>query len=197
MSPQPACHPLRRPVTKTLVVGAVPAHHGSWLPGTGPTATRIMVPSASRMTRGKMSEPEATPGSGVAGAVGLTTQVAEERLRVEGPNTIEEHGRRSTVTIPPASFRARSSCCSSQRWAVAIVLPLSPLATLLGFSALPPLFWLALATFVVAYLAIVEVVKRWLYRLGTPDPATTCTLTEPSRAAAVQPGRAGSAGSGP
>jgi len=47
---------------------------------------------------------------------------------------------------------------------VAIVLPISPLAGALGFVGLPPLFWAALATFVVAYLAIVEVVKRWIYR---------------------------------
>jgi Mg2+-importing ATPase len=49
---------------------------------------------------------------------------------------------------------------------VAILLPLSPLAPILGFSPLPPLFWAALASFVVAYLAMVEVVKRWLYRKG-------------------------------
>jgi P-type Mg2+ transporter len=47
--------------------------------------------------------------------------------------------------------------------AVAILLPLSPLATVLGFSPLPALFWIALATFVVVYLAMVEFVKRWLY----------------------------------
>ena len=52
---------------------------------------------------------------------------------------------------------------------VAIVLPISPLATLLGFSALPLQFWAALATFVVAYLAIVEVVKRRLWRRVVPS----------------------------
>jgi len=48
--------------------------------------------------------------------------------------------------------------------AIAVLLPVSPLASLIGFNALPPAFWAALATFVVAYLAIVEVAKRWLYR---------------------------------
>ncbi len=47
---------------------------------------------------------------------------------------------------------------------VAIVLAISPLGGILGFVPLPAPFWAALATFVVAYLAIVEVVKRWLYR---------------------------------
>jgi Mg2+-importing ATPase len=56
---------------------------------------------------------------------------------------------------------------------IAILLPLSPMATLLGFSALPPLFWAALLTFVVAYLAIVEAVKRRLYRPATYGPAKT------------------------
>ena len=46
---------------------------------------------------------------------------------------------------------------------VAIVLPVSPFAATLGFAPLPAPFWAALAAFVVAYLAIVEVVKHWLY----------------------------------
>lgn len=55
--------------------------------------------------------------------------------------------------------------------AVAIVLPLSPLAAVLGFSPLPPLFWVALATFVVVYLTMVEIVKRWLFRNAAVLPA--------------------------
>jgi Mg2+-importing ATPase len=46
---------------------------------------------------------------------------------------------------------------------VAILLPVSPLATVLGFSPLPPLFWAAVVTFVVLYMVMVEVVKRWLF----------------------------------
>ena len=53
--------------------------------------------------------------------------------------------------------------------AVAILLPISPLATLLGFSPLPLPFWAALATFVVAYLAIVEIVKRRLWHKVVPS----------------------------
>jgi P-type Mg2+ transporter len=46
---------------------------------------------------------------------------------------------------------------------VAVLLPVSPLATVLGFSPLPPLFWAAMVTFVVLYMVMVEVVKRWLF----------------------------------
>jgi P-type Mg2+ transporter len=55
---------------------------------------------------------------------------------------------------------------------VAVVLPLSPLADLLGFRPLPPIFWLAVGSFVIAYLAIVEIVKRWIFRRD-PRPGST------------------------
>lgn len=55
---------------------------------------------------------------------------------------------------------------------VAILLPISPLATVLGFSALPFRFWVALTVFVVTYLVIVEVAKHWLYSAGRPRPPT-------------------------
>jgi len=48
----------------------------------------------------------------------------------------------------------------------AILVPLSPLAGLLGFAPLPLAFWVALPLLVVAYLAIVEMVKRWLLSSG-------------------------------
>ena len=48
----------------------------------------------------------------------------------------------------------------------AILLPLSPLAGLLGFAPLPLTFWVVLPVLVVAYLAIVEMVKRWLLSSG-------------------------------
>jgi Mg2+-importing ATPase len=50
---------------------------------------------------------------------------------------------------------------------VAVLLPLSPLAGLLGFAPLPVVFWVVLPALVAAYLAIVEVVKRWLLGPGT------------------------------
>ena len=50
--------------------------------------------------------------------------------------------------------------------AVAVLLPLSPLGSLLGFGPLPPLFWLALPCLVVLYLAIVEGAKAFVYRLA-------------------------------
>jgi Mg2+-importing ATPase len=43
---------------------------------------------------------------------------------------------------------------------VAALLPYTPVAGLLGFVALPPLFWILLAALAVAYLGLVELVKR-------------------------------------
>jgi Mg2+-importing ATPase len=48
--------------------------------------------------------------------------------------------------------------------AVGALLPFTPLAPWLGFTPLPPLFFGFLLGMVVAYLALVEVVKRWFYR---------------------------------
>jgi Mg2+-importing ATPase len=44
--------------------------------------------------------------------------------------------------------------------AVAVVIPLSPLGEILGFTSLPLGFWPLLAVIVAAYLALVELVKR-------------------------------------
>jgi Mg2+-importing ATPase len=45
-----------------------------------------------------------------------------------------------------------------------ILLPFTPLATSLGFTPLPALYFLFLAGMIVTYLLLVEVVKRWLMR---------------------------------
>jgi Mg2+-importing ATPase len=47
---------------------------------------------------------------------------------------------------------------------VTLLLPYSPLAGLLGFATLPPLYLLTIAAIVAAYVASAEVVKRWFYR---------------------------------
>jgi len=44
--------------------------------------------------------------------------------------------------------------------AAAVIIPLSPLGDVLGFSALPVAFWLLLVVIVAAYLALVELAKR-------------------------------------
>jgi Mg2+-importing ATPase len=44
--------------------------------------------------------------------------------------------------------------------AAAVIIPLSPLGDVLGFSALPLAFWLLLVVIVAAYLALVELAKR-------------------------------------
>jgi Mg2+-importing ATPase len=51
-----------------------------------------------------------------------------------------------------------------------IALTVSPFAGILGFTALPAPFWMVLATFVIAYLTIVEIVKRRLYGPRTDRP---------------------------
>ncbi|MFD8597863.1 magnesium-translocating P-type ATPase [Kitasatospora sp. NPDC059646] len=47
--------------------------------------------------------------------------------------------------------------------AVGVALPFSPLAGTLGFTALPPAFFLALVAMVVVYLVLIEGVKRWFF----------------------------------
>ncbi len=54
--------------------------------------------------------------------------------------------------------------------AVAILIPMSPLGAVLGFSALPPVFWPLLAVIVVAYLALVETAKRWFEARRRREP---------------------------
>ncbi len=53
--------------------------------------------------------------------------------------------------------------------ALAMVLPFTPFASALGFTPLPPLFFVFLAVVVGSYLALVEVVKRRL--MGRLEPA--------------------------
>ena len=54
---------------------------------------------------------------------------------------------------------------------VGVLLPSSPLAPLLGFAPLPPVFLLALLGLVVVYLGLADVVKRWFFtHWATPEP---------------------------
>jgi Mg2+-importing ATPase len=48
--------------------------------------------------------------------------------------------------------------------ATGVALPFTPVAGLLGFARLPPMFFGALLIMIVAYLGLVEAVKRWFYR---------------------------------
>jgi P-type Mg2+ transporter len=48
--------------------------------------------------------------------------------------------------------------------AAGALLPFTPLAPWLGFTPLPPLFFGFLLVMVIAYLGLMEVVKRWFYR---------------------------------
>jgi Mg2+-importing ATPase len=61
---------------------------------------------------------------------------------------------------PSPGLRWGVSACA----AVGALLPFTPLAPWLGFTPLPPLFFGFLLGMVVAYLVLMEVVKRWFYR---------------------------------
>ncbi len=47
---------------------------------------------------------------------------------------------------------------------IGAILPFSPLAPLLGFVPLPPLYWLLLAVTLLCYVALTQVVKTWLLK---------------------------------
>ncbi len=61
---------------------------------------------------------------------------------------------------PSRGLRWGVSACA----AVGALLPFTPLAPWLGFTPLPPLFFGFLVIMVLAYLGLMEVVKRWFYR---------------------------------
>jgi Mg2+-importing ATPase len=73
---------------------------------------------------------------------------------------------------------------------VTVAIPLSPLAAPLGFAALPPLYWPLLLILVVAYLGLVELVKRRFDRAATaprnPD-APPATIPGRGRSSAPAP----------
>jgi Mg2+-importing ATPase len=60
---------------------------------------------------------------------------------------------------PSAALAATTLACAS----VAVALPYSPLADLLGFTPLPAEFLVAVALMTVAYLSLVEVAKAWFF----------------------------------
>ncbi|MGO4691805.1 magnesium-translocating P-type ATPase [Glaciibacter sp. 2TAF33] len=55
--------------------------------------------------------------------------------------------------------------------AIGVYLPLSPLAGILGFDPLPPVFFLTLVGLVVPYLVLVEIAKSWFFSRAAQRPA--------------------------
>ena len=47
---------------------------------------------------------------------------------------------------------------------VGALLPISPLAGVLGLLPLPPLYWLLLFGMLAAYVVLTQVVKSWFYK---------------------------------
>jgi Mg2+-importing ATPase len=68
-----------------------------------------------------------------------------------------------TNKIPFVQSRASNALLFSSLLIVAIGawLPFSPLANMLGFVPLPPLFWLFLAGILLGYIMLTQVVKTW------------------------------------
>jgi Mg2+-importing ATPase len=60
--------------------------------------------------------------------------------------------------------------------AAAVLIPLSPLGSVIGFAALPWQFWPMLAVFVVAYLTLIEIVKRFFDRREARRPDAVARL---------------------
>ena len=60
--------------------------------------------------------------------------------------------------------------------AVGALLPVTPLAHTLGFGSVPLTFYAALAAMVVAYLVLVEFVKRWFYARPVSLPSRPLLL---------------------
>ncbi|NBW72845.1 MAG: magnesium-translocating P-type ATPase [Microbacteriaceae bacterium] len=56
-------------------------------------------------------------------------------------------------------------------------LPYSPLATVLGFTPLPPLFFVALCLMVIAYIVFAEIGKRWLF-VAEPERQSAREITK-------------------
>ena len=65
--------------------------------------------------------------------------------------------------------------------AIGVALPFSPLAHVLGFTALPAAFLAAVAAMTVAYLVLIEVGKRRFYRVRTPGAAVARRVPERER----------------
>jgi hypothetical protein len=52
----------------------------------------------------------------------------------------------------------------------AVLVPLSPLGSAIGFGALPWQFWLLLVAIIVAYLTLVELTEHWFDRREARRP---------------------------
>jgi Mg2+-importing ATPase len=71
-----------------------------------------------------------------------------------------------TRKVPFFQSRASASltAMSVAIMAIGVLLPFSPIGPYLGFTALPPLYWLLLALTLVAYILLTQAVKTWLVR---------------------------------
>ena len=68
--------------------------------------------------------------------------------------------------------------------AAAVIIPISPLGSVIGFGGLPWQFWLLLVGLVVAYLTMIEIVKRFFDRYETRRPEAVARQKTRARLAA-------------
>ena len=69
--------------------------------------------------------------------------------------------------------------------AAAVIIPLSPLGSVIGFGGLPWQFWLLLVGLVAAYLTMIEIVKRFFDRYETRRPEAVARQKARTRLAAT------------
>jgi magnesium-transporting ATPase (P-type) len=118
---------------------------------------------------------------------GLSSAEAASRLARYGPNVLRATRRQTFLLLALSRFKnplvillivasgisaltGELTLTSLTVVALAALLPLTPLASALGFVAPPPRFFLILAAMVAVYLAGVQAVKTWFYRSFThPD----------------------------
>jgi Mg2+-importing ATPase len=72
--------------------------------------------------------------------------------------------RRRLLATPPSAALATATVCAV---AIALALPFTPVAGLLGFAAIPARFLAALSIIVTLYIGAAELAKRYFYRLSS------------------------------
>jgi P-type Mg2+ transporter len=70
--------------------------------------------------------------------------------------------RRRMLTTPPSAALAIATACAV---GIALALPFTPIAAVLGFAPIPARFLVALAIIVTLYIGAAELAKRYFYRL--------------------------------
>ena len=100
----------------------------------------------------------APDGSGLASA--------RTRLRRGLGNVRCEMGVMQLGKVPFLQSRASGPliAMTATIMAIGVLIPVTPVGRYLGFTPLPPLYWLVLALTLLAYMLLTQGVKSWLIR---------------------------------